>query len=182
MISHDKSVRFLPHWNRHQPNQVIGLLNLICEVLKENPGAYRVLEIGSYMGESATLFAGFPQFKEISLVDGWGESADTLRHRFEQLISRRRIAVYQMPAHEFIRLPGFYDLIYIDAGHDYKNISQDIAFFHGRVDHGGHLAGHDYIPHFPGVMQAVDEFAAKVGVKPRTFIDGSWLIARGEAW
>jgi hypothetical protein len=50
------------------------------------------------------------------------------------------------------------------------------------VARGGHLAGHDYCPKYSGVVQAVDEFAEKVGVKPRTFRDGSWLFARGDAW
>lgn len=52
------------------------------------------------------------------------------------------------------------DFVYIDAAHDYHNVSSDLKAWWPKVKPGGIVSGHDYSkdhPHF-GVIQAVDEF------------------------
>lgn len=49
------------------------------------------------------------------------------------------------------------DFCFIDAGHDYESVKRDIAAWLPKIRVGGILAGHDYIPDYPGVMRAVDE-------------------------
>lgn len=46
--------------------------------------------------------------------------------------------------------------VFIDAGHDYEDISADIAAWSKVIIPGGYIGGHDY-PQFPGVKKAVDE-------------------------
>jgi len=57
----------------------------------------------------------------------------------------------------------WYDFIYIDADHHQDCVRDDITCWMNLVRPGGILAGHDYVEDHPGVMAAVDEFAAKSG-------------------
>lgn len=49
------------------------------------------------------------------------------------------------------------DYAFIDAGHGYDDVRQDIAAWSPKVRHGGILAGHDYTRRFRGVVKAVNE-------------------------
>ena len=58
-----------------------------------------------------------------------------------------------------------YDFIFLDSDHSYEHVSReiDVCCAQTWLRQGGILAGHDYSPQWPGVMQAVDErFAGKV--------------------
>lgn len=56
--------------------------------------------------------------------------------------------------------PDFYfDLVFIDAGHLYKDVMEDIRAWERKVRSGKWLTGHDYSPRFPGVIEAVDEYS-----------------------
>lgn len=52
---------------------------------------------------------------------------------------------------------GWADFIFIDAGHSYEAVRADIDAWKSKVCDGGWFGGHDYHPHHPGVMRAVDE-------------------------
>jgi len=57
------------------------------------------------------------------------------------------------------------DFVYIDGGHSYDAVSQDIPAWYPKVKSGGLVGGHDYTPdYFPGVVKAVDEFCKEKGV------------------
>lgn len=47
--------------------------------------------------------------------------------------------------------------VFIDADHEEDSVRQDIAAWWPKVEPGGWLAGHDFCPPFPGVMNAVLE-------------------------
>jgi len=51
------------------------------------------------------------------------------------------------------------DLCYIDGDHNYRGIQRDIEAWYPKVR--GHLTGDDFSTEFPGVIQAVNEFAEK---------------------
>ena len=59
-----------------------------------------------------------------------------------------------------------FDFIYLDAGHDYASIKQDIDCWYPKLKPGGVFAGHDYSSQFPGVPLAVDDLCQKLGVAP----------------
>jgi predicted O-methyltransferase YrrM len=50
------------------------------------------------------------------------------------------------------------DFCYIDADHSYEAAKADIEAWWPKVREGGVLSGHDYVTHWQGVKQAVDEF------------------------
>jgi len=75
-----------------------------------------------------------------------------------------------------------FDLVYIDAAHQYEEVALDLALYWPLVRPGGVLFGDDYSPDFAGLMKAVDEFAA--GIEPKLQVDTrskKWLIQRPAA-
>ena len=56
----------------------------------------------------------------------------------------------------------FFDIVYIDASHDYQAVKNDIEAWLPKVKKGGILCGDDYIEGWPGVVQAVNEKFAQV--------------------
>jgi len=49
------------------------------------------------------------------------------------------------------------DFVYLDGNHNYKYVLEDITLYWPKLKNGGFMAGHDFIPRFPGVIQAVGE-------------------------
>ena len=74
------------------------------------------------------------------------------------------------------------DFVYIDAAHDYRNVTADIAAWWPRVWDGGILAGHDWHEEHPGVIQAVTEFAQREGLTVYVTSEGetlpSWYVCK----
>ena len=58
-------------------------------------------------------------------------------------------------------IPDNVDFVYIDGNHGYEYVKRDIEIYYHKLRHDGIIAGHDYANQFPGVIQAVDEFADK---------------------
>lgn len=52
---------------------------------------------------------------------------------------------------------GWLDFVYIDTTHSYEQTSAELTAARMAVRRGGWIAGHDYSPRFPGVIQAVEE-------------------------
>jgi predicted O-methyltransferase YrrM len=69
-----------------------------------------------------------------------------------------------------------YDLIFIDALHDYEHVKQDIALWWPKVRIGGMLCGHDFNHKWPGCERAVAESfdLMGVGVAP----DSVWFVIK----
>lgn len=69
--------------------------------------------------------------------------------------------------------------VYIDAHHDFDSVKEDMDAWWPLLPSNGILAGHDYHPDHPGVIEAVDQFATANGLTifttPDDFIP-SWYI------
>lgn len=53
----------------------------------------------------------------------------------------------------------YFDLVFIDADHQYEAVQDDIEAWLPLIKKGGFITGHDYgHKNFPGVKKAVDEF------------------------
>ena len=78
---------------------------------------------------------------------------------------------------ESIKHPdNYFDIVYIDASHDYLSVLQDIIAWLPKVKIGGYIAGDDYIAGHPGVVKAVDYAFALETIKK---IGGQqWLYQR----
>lgn len=51
----------------------------------------------------------------------------------------------------------YFDIVYIDASHEYEYVINDIKHWLPKVKKGGVICGDDYVSGWPGVIQAVDE-------------------------
>jgi len=72
-----------------------------------------------------------------------------------------------------------FDLIYIDAAHEYDEVRLDVELFWPLVRPGGVLFGDDFTQRFPGLCRAVEEFAAGRSLRLQTNPNSpKWLIQR----
>jgi hypothetical protein len=72
-------------------------------------------------------------------------------------------------------------LVYIDAGHDYQSVSEDIKNYWPFVLDGGVMFGDDYgTESWPGVTQAVTEFQEhqKKAISGHKFLGSKWAVSK----
>lgn len=67
------------------------------------------------------------------------------------------------------------DFVMIDADHSYEAVLRDIGAWWPKMRPGGLLTGDDLRGSFPGVRQAITEFANKLGL-PWSRQNGCWLL------
>lgn len=162
-----------------------GLVNLV-NVLPVN--GIRMVEVGSYAGESAEIFANSGKIVEIWCIDPWtpgydqNDSASSsdfaeVEAAFDKVAERHKDKIHKFKGtlKDFQSKFQDYvpDFVYIDANHTYDGCKSDIETalrWNGRGLK--FLGGHDYSSCWPGVMKAVDE----VFEKPTAVsVDSSWV-------
>ena len=130
----------------------------------------RILEIGSWMGRS-TLALAENTTGIVYALDTWGgdemtkhllegREPDWLFQQFKTNTCHCRniipIQNSSLAAAKEFQGPGF-DMIFIDAAHDYESVKQDIIAWAPWLLPNGIFCGHDFSGAWPGVMQAVRE-------------------------
>jgi len=71
---------------------------------------------------------------------------------------------------------GSLDFFFIDASHDYKNLTNDINAWYPKVKSGGIIAGHDYA-WSNSVKKAVDDFFNPANLYPSEQ-EGCWIVIK----
>jgi SAM-dependent methyltransferase len=144
-----------------------------------------ILEVGSFLGRSTRAMAQNTSGR-ITCVDTWnisdvprggvddkpiedlsGESPDVMFERFKvNMLGLNNIHVVRadsVTASRQIPEEIKFDMIFIDAAHDYDNVKADIEAWRPKLAEGGLLCGHDYNygsgPKWEGVIKAVNELA-----------------------
>jgi len=122
-----------------------------------------VLEVGSFKGLSSYCLA--TTAKSLLCVDtfkadggGQTQTGDTLAE-YLSAVSRFNNVEY-IPDTSFNAskiVSEMFDVIFIDAMHDYENIKNDIAYWLPKLKTPGLMLLHDYQQGFPGIVQAVNE-------------------------
>lgn len=146
-----------------------------------------VIELGSYSGDSASIFMESGKVKTLYCVDSWANGYDVddpasqsdmsgAEQMFDNVVAKHSgIIKVKKNIHEAVKdfeLKSV-DLVYIDACHLYDNVCSDIKDYLPIVKVGGFIAGHDYgFDRHPGVKMAVDEI---LGVPDMVFADRSWI-------
>lgn len=125
-----------------------------------------VLEVGAFSGLSSWGMA--ITAKRVIAVDTFKansagqtqENQYTTLEDFKRNTSRfKNVMPFAMTSEEASRhIKTDFDMIFIDAMHDYESVKADITRWWPRVRHDGIMAFHDYgHSDWPGVKQAVDE-------------------------
>lgn len=168
----------------------IGLHVLGIEVSKYIQGIEKpkMLEIGTYKGEAASIFASFGMFSEIHTIDPWegdepalklfNETWDDVKKEYWTNIRQFRDIIHHHKDYSNNMIDkfsdGYFDFIYIDASHEYEDVSNDIKVWLPKTKNL--IGGHDFVPEtWPGVVKAVEEtFERDVMI----FQDTSWLARK----
>ena len=161
-----------------------GLIDMIDWINTIRPTSeMRMIEIGSYVGESTIIFAD--RFKEVISVDPYindYDLADAACHHapfdkvYEQFIRNTLVipnikSIRETSQNAFsILKEQEWDIVYIDGLHTLEGVWHDIEHYKTLIKPGGFICGHDYgwgnVRHAIG--QLLDD---KVDA---TFKDGSW--------
>ena len=137
----------------------------------------QILEIGAWTGRTTLALADNTP-GHVTAVDTWegstnGDLQDVLIRNGKEWAWKEfqkntggtknlsRLRMESTKAAKIDRaLHNHYDLIFLDASHDYDSVKADIMAWLPNVTEGGIFAGHDYChsrPHCAGVIKAVDE-------------------------
>ena len=127
----------------------------------------RIIEVGSLHGRSALAMLANSN-AHLWCVDVWGlptttTDDDHVKFLKNTLPYHKRLTVLRMHSHlgadylldEYGE--GFFDMAFIDGGHDYETVKGDILGYRPLLRKEGLLSGHDYSKNHPGVKKAVDE-------------------------
>jgi predicted O-methyltransferase YrrM len=126
-----------------------------------------VLEIGCARGVSTEAF--LLRCDRVVAVDAW---EDMWAPMYEEFMARVRrypnIEVVRGRSPDVLKRFGDaeFDLVYIDANHEYEDVSADIKGARRLTSRW--LAGHDH--------NQVHRAVAELGIPPQVFSDTSWLV------
>lgn len=146
------------------------------ELLKFLPKNSVGAELGVYLGEFSDEIIKAVNPKRLFLIDVWEfielgyndklmrnnkNQLKAYRHTLKKFIDDQRVSLIREKT-EIIKdiFPQNYlDWIYIDADHSYNGCMNDLVNSDPLVKEDGCILGHDYNKiHFPGVVDAVNEF------------------------
>ena len=144
-----------------------------------------MVEVGSYMGESASVFA--KHVKSITAIDPWVEGYDDndgasstnmskVEEYFDKTMSNfsnmKKIKMKSLEACKQFDDESL-DFVYIDAEHTYEALFNDLKAWTPKVKKDGWICGHDW--------QRMDLRKAIVDVlgdPDRKFSDNSWCFKK----
>jgi len=125
------------------------------------------LEIGSYKGKSTCYIAEVA--KSVTCIDtfladtgGQTQSIDSTYEEFRRNTSKfsNKIRAIVGTSTDMAGLmqDGYFDMIFLDAMHDYHSVHDDLINYWNKLKIGGYMLFHDYAnPDYPGVAKAVNE-------------------------
>jgi hypothetical protein len=169
-------------------------------------------EIGVFRGEYSEVLLKSWCGQKLYLIDAWKHVDGAVdisnysdeNHELNYLETLTRVAPYGSKV-EILRgfskdvsrnfQDEYFDFVYLDAGHTYRNVTTDIRSWYPKIKVNGYLMGHDYLdctmfesnkklsPTIFEVKSAVDAFAllscCKVTIIPDEFFP-SWYIKKME--
>lgn len=194
-MKHTQRFRIPDDWKCHTYNHVyFGLVELtikLSQLLEFEDN--KMIEIGSYMGESTHIFGSCGLFTEINCIEpfsGTENFNDKNNHTWEEVWEEYDTNIRQfkdiVKLHEDYSydekvLSKFnddeYDFVYVDGNHSFESTRQDFELYIPKIKSNGVLGGHDYQQGF-GVDDALEEICDPSNLI--LFRDSSWLIKKSD--
>ncbi len=176
-----ESMRFNPdkEWvGDHDYNsQFFGLIEL-CQDLREwGVRNARLLEIGTYKGESSIIFASTWLFDNIVTVDKYNMPEQYYPlNMFLDKMDYKFIDSKDIREHY---ADNTFDVVYIDGDHNPQALMSDMRNAKKLLVDGGYMCGHDY--NEETWMETVRTIECFFGRKPdKVYSDSSWVYRIGE--
>ena len=186
-VNSSVSVRFFPPYNRDCPNQLKGLISFVYHCSINTPDCFKNLtkwlEIGSLVGESASIFLGFPFIQKLYCVD-FDPQANFFKRMDLEIKSKRCEVVIKKSQEAYLDFAdGSLDVVYIDGDHSNESATRDLTQWLPKVRSGGFIGIHDYTSDWGDVKPAVDKFLSTFSksinrYSYKTFIDGTFCFQK----
>jgi predicted O-methyltransferase YrrM len=140
------------------------------KMIRRMPQGGRVAEVGVLAGDFSRILLDGCSPSELHLID-INLEAHQIRERFADEVHTGKVILHQGKSSQVLKnfADRYFDFIYIDADHSYKQVKKDIQVAKRKIRQDGFLVFNDYtfwspvecIPY--GVMQAVNELCLKEG-------------------
>jgi hypothetical protein len=193
------SLRKTPFWVNSN-YQTEGLKNFVEFLYSKNQDLSLWLEIGSYVGESTSIFLSYPFIKKIYCIDTWDRHPDLIlkkedlpfiKQRFctnlkNDIELERCIPVEDSSVNAFNYLDILFDVIYIDGSHSYKDTYEDLTLWYSKLKFDGFMCGHDFTfdrnSDLYTCTAAIQDFIKSISkyatIEFHIFKDGSWAFQK----
>lgn len=159
----------------------------IYTIMKKNA---IVAELGVAIGGHSKLILDHTKPTELHLIDSWTYNDKNYKypiekHKSEEIcIKEWQTTVNKFKNNENVTVhrnncvdaakkfkDGYFDWIYIDAGHRYECVYADLESWYPKVKKGGVIVGHDYTKLLLGtnkmeVQEAVNDWCKKYNLTP----------------
>ncbi len=169
-------------------------------IVEKLPNNFTFAEVGVWKGRSLSFFAveviNSKKQGNIYAIDHWRGSPEHINpysHQYESLLANNPDGVYNLflqniePIKEYIKVirkPSIeaakdfanesLDAIFIDGGHEYNDVIQDLHTWYPKIKHGGIFSGHDYF--CDGVTRATAEFCREKNKTLQQISACCWII------
>lgn len=170
-------------YNMRGGEQTDGLLSMIKDL--GDTSEMTMVEIGSYMGDSTTIFA--KNFKKVISIDPFINNYDDNEYPIEyaelslvydkfieKISSYNNIFHIKKLSDDAINdITEKVDFVYIDGHHTYEQVKKDITNYRKIIKDNGTIGGHDYSTNgWKDVIKAVNEC---LGLPDNIYVDCSWI-------
>lgn len=170
--------------------------NLYSFIVEASPNEAKFVEIGSWLGKSSSYMgveiANSKKNISFYCVDTWEGSVE---HSNNELVVKNELYDAFLknisPVQDYIspiRLASkeaaekfeneSLDFIFIDAGHSYEDVREDLRAWFPKLKNGGFFAGHDYSQAWLGVIEAVNEWAVENDQVISLIEESCWLTKK----
>jgi hypothetical protein len=142
----------------------------MCDFIKNNyQNNNNIVEIGSFQGESTTIFSKSFNNAKIFAVDIWSsnyeldmvtgtnntmdveDNFDIVTKDYDNIIK------IKMSSQDFSNVVNDIDFVYIDGDHSYEGVTNDIIKWKNKIKNGGYIGGHDYVEDRQDLIRAIKE-------------------------
>lgn len=147
-------------------------------ITQDLTGKIKIAEIGIYQGKSTSIICVNLINKGIDFeyhaIDHFQGSMEHVKGVDYESIARKNlkpleglISIHKNDSvsQSLMYDDGYFDIVYIDASHDYDSVKKDILSWLPKVKQGGYICGDDYCECWPGVYQSVNEIFGKENIK-----------------
>ena len=135
-------------------------------------------EIGVKSGDNAADILQNLDIARLYLIDSWewkfGRLFKIVENRFRD--DERIIILRNSSLEGSKKVTEPLDFAYIDAGHTYKDMKQDVETWSEKVKIGGFVCGHDYTERWPGIRKAILEYCSQRRIYYSVQADGKRMI------